>query len=119
LGGEGDVRVYEVFRQERPGEPMSHSGSLLAPSDELALQYARDIFSRRNEALRLWVVAREHIGEIDDPDALKPPFDRAYRVPAGYNLVAKLRAVKARVAGEASGVAPAADADKVEAGTQA
>lgn len=99
------MRVYEVFRQERPGEPMTHSGSLLAPSDELALQYARDIFSRRNEALRLWVVAREHVGELDEPDLLKPPFDHTYRTPAGYNLVAKLRAVKARVAAEA-GTAP-------------
>jgi|SRR6476620_3880807 ring-1,2-phenylacetyl-CoA epoxidase subunit PaaB len=105
--------VYEVFRQERPGEPMTHSGSLLAPSDDLALDYARDIFSRRNEALRLWVVARDSVAELDEPDLLKPPFDRSYRVPAGYNLVAKLRAVKARVAGDA-GAGNAVD-EKVEA----
>jgi ring-1,2-phenylacetyl-CoA epoxidase subunit PaaB len=92
------MHVYEVFRQEREGEPMTHSGSLLAPSDDLALQYARDIFARRNEALRLWVVAREHVAAIDDPDLLKPPLDRSYRRPDGYNVVPKLRAVKARVA---------------------
>jgi ring-1,2-phenylacetyl-CoA epoxidase subunit PaaB len=92
------MNVYEVFRQEREGEPMTHAGSLLAPSDELARQYARDIFSRRNEALRLWVVAREQIVELDDPDLLKPPFDRSYRRPDGYNVVPRLRAVKARVA---------------------
>jgi ring-1,2-phenylacetyl-CoA epoxidase subunit PaaB len=92
------VNVYEVFRQEREGDPMTHSGSLLAPSDELALQYARDIFARRNEALRLWVVAREHVATIDDPDLLRPPFDRSYRRPDGYNVVPRLRAVKARVA---------------------
>ncbi len=95
------MRVYEVFRQERDGDPMTHSGSLLAPSDDLALQYARDIFSRRNEALRLWVIAREHVQEVDDPDLLKPPFDRSYRRPDGYNVVPKLRAVKARVAAAA------------------
>jgi ring-1,2-phenylacetyl-CoA epoxidase subunit PaaB len=92
------MRVYEVFRQEREGEPMTHAGSLLAPDDDLARQYARDIFSRRNEALRLWVVARLQIAELDDPDLLKPPFDRSFRRPDGYNVVPKLRAIKARVA---------------------
>ena len=98
------MNVYEIFRQERAAEPMTHVGSLLAPSGDLALQYARDLFSRRNEALRLWVVARDAVGEIDEPDLLQPPLDRAYRLPAGYNLVPKLRAVKARVAAEADGV---------------
>ena len=102
------MNVYEVFRQEREGEPMTHAGSLLAPGDELARQYARDLFSRRNEALRLWVVAREAVAEIDDPDLLKPPFDRSFRRPDGYNVVPKLRAVKARVA------AAAGDPEKAE-----
>jgi ring-1,2-phenylacetyl-CoA epoxidase subunit PaaB len=94
------MAIYEVFRQEREGEPMTHAGSLNADRDDLALHYAREIFSRRNEALRLWVVPREAVTEIDDPDLLKPPFDRSYRRPDGYNVVPKLRAVKARVAGE-------------------
>lgn len=77
---------------------MTHTGSLNAGDDELAMHYARDIFARRNEALRLWVVRREHVREIDDPNLLKPPFDRSFRRPDGYNVVPKLRAVKARVA---------------------
>ncbi len=90
--------IYEVFRQEREGEPMTHAGSLEAAGDDLALQYARDIFSRRNEALRLWIVPRDAVTEIDDPDLLKPPLDRSYRRPDGYNVVPRLRAVRARVA---------------------
>ena len=89
--------IYEVFRQEREGEPMTHAGSLEAAGDDLALQYARDIFSRRNEALRLWIVPRDAVTEIDDPDLLKPPLDRSYRRPDGYNVVPRLRAVRARV----------------------
>lgn len=92
--------IYDVFHQTREGEPMTHAGSLNADDDELALHYARDIFARRNEALRLWVVGREHVREIDDPDLLKPPFDRSFRRPDGYNVVPRLRAVKARVAAE-------------------
>jgi ring-1,2-phenylacetyl-CoA epoxidase subunit PaaB len=88
---------------------MTHVGSLNAPDDELALQFARDVFSRRYEALRLWVVARSAVQEIDDLDLLRPPFDRSYRRPDGYNVVPKLRAVKARVAG-ASGVKEEAEA---------
>jgi ring-1,2-phenylacetyl-CoA epoxidase subunit PaaB len=85
---------------------MQHHGSVLAPNDELALQYARDFFSRRNEALRLWVVPREAIQQVDDADWLKPPFDRTYRVPAGYNIVEKIRAAKARTAAQAAEVSP-------------
>ena len=96
------MRVYEVFRQERAGRADdTFAGRCWRRRDDLALDYARDIFSRRNEALRLWVVAREYDRRDRRADWLKPPFDRSYRVPAGYNLVAKLRAVKARVAGEA------------------
>lgn len=93
------MAVYEVFQQGREGDPMTHVGSLNAPDDELALQYARDVFSRRYEALRLWVVPRNAVQQIDDLDLLRPPFDRSHRRPDGYNVVPKLRAIKARVAG--------------------
>ena len=46
--------VYEVFRQEEPGGAFVHAGSLVAPDEVLAAQYARDIFSRREDALRVW-----------------------------------------------------------------
>ena len=58
-------------------------------------------FSRRYEALRLWVVPRASVQTIDDLDLLRPPFDRSHRRPDGYNVVPKLRAIKARVAGTA------------------
>ncbi len=77
---------------------MTHVGSLNAPDEEFTLQYARDVFSRRYEALRLWVVPRNSIQQIDDLDLLRPPFDRSYRRPDGYNVVPKLRVIKARVA---------------------
>jgi phenylacetate-CoA oxygenase PaaH subunit len=67
------MHVYEVFRQEREGEAMKHVGNLRAPDDALALHYAREFYSRRNESLRLWVVAREAINELSDADLLRPP----------------------------------------------
>ena len=37
------MQVFEVFRREREGGPMQHAGNLLAPDDELAAHYAREL----------------------------------------------------------------------------
>ena len=49
------LQPYEVFRQEREGDAMRHGGSVLAPDATLALHYARELFGRRQESVRLWV----------------------------------------------------------------
>lgn len=95
------MRVYEVFRQEREGEPMKHVGNLRAPDEALALHYAREFYSRRGESLRLWVVPRDEIAELSDPDLLRPPMDRSYRVPAGYKITEKLARARERAGGVA------------------
>ena len=46
-------------------------------------------------AHRLWIVPREAITELDDPDLLKPPFDRSHKKPGGYIIKHKLEAAKA------------------------
>jgi len=89
-------RVWEVFRQEAEGDPMIHGGNVKAPDEELALHYAREFYGRRQESHRLWVVPREAIVELDDPDLLKPPFDRSFKRPGGYLIKHKLEAAKAR-----------------------
>ena len=97
------MHIYEVFRQEREGEAMKHVGNLRAPDEALALHYAREFYSRRNESLRLWVVAREAIAEVNDADLLRPPLDRSYRVPAGYRINEQLAEARER-----AGTAPVA-----------
>ncbi len=47
---------YQVFLQEREGTPFQDVGSVHAPDAELALLNARDVFVRRPECTRLWVV---------------------------------------------------------------
>ena len=37
---------------------MRHGGSVMAPDAELAVHYARELFGRRQESVRLWVVRR-------------------------------------------------------------
>ena len=94
--------IWEVFRQEDEGDPMIHSGNVNAPDEELAMHYAREFYGRRGESHRLWIVPREAITELDDPDLLKPPFDRSHKKPGGYIIKHKLEAAKARAGGEAS-----------------
>ena len=44
-----------------------HVGSLRAPDDEIALQHARDVYTRRNEGISIWVVRSELI-KSSQPD---------------------------------------------------
>jgi ring-1,2-phenylacetyl-CoA epoxidase subunit PaaA len=90
------LQVYEVFRREREGGPMQHAGNLLAPDAELASHYAREFYGRRQESVRLWIVPRAAIRDLDDPDLLQPPFDRSFKKPAGYSTEIKAKLATAR-----------------------
>jgi phenylacetate-CoA oxygenase PaaH subunit len=90
------MQVYEVFRREREGGPMQHAGNLLAPDMELACHYAREFYGRRQESVRLWIVPRSAIRDLDDPDLLQPPFDRSFKKPAGYSTDIKAKLATAR-----------------------
>ena len=90
------LEAYEVFRQEKDGEPMRHGGNVIAPDPELALHYAREMFARRNESTRLWVVRRTDIAILEDQDLLNPPLDRSFKKPGGYVMRDKLAAARAR-----------------------
>ncbi len=89
------MHVYEVFQQQKEGGALVHSGNIQAPDDRLAIHYARELYGRRGESVRLWVIPRDHVLELTDPDLLKPPFDRSYRSVEGYRLRDKLASVRA------------------------
>ena len=85
-----ELEAWEVFRQEKDGDPMRHGGSVMAPDAELAVHYAREMYGRRQESVRLWVVRRGDILDLDDPDLLQPPLDRSFKKPGGYVMRDKL-----------------------------
>lgn len=93
---EAVLEPWEVFRQERDGAAMTHGGSVMAPDVELAMHYAREMFGRRGESVRLWVVRRADIHDLADPDLLQPPLDRSFKKPGGYVMRDKLAAARAR-----------------------
>lgn len=92
----GVLEPYEVFRQEKDGDPMRHGGNVMAPDAELAVHYAREMFSRRGESVRLWVVRRADIAVLEDLDLLQPPLDRSFKKPGGYVMRDKLAAARDR-----------------------
>jgi phenylacetate-CoA oxygenase PaaH subunit len=85
--------IFEVFRQERRGQPFTHAGSLSAPDETFAEAWAREQYGRRQESDALWVVPRTAINEVHDfPDEL----DRTYHRVDGYSLKAKLKEARER-----------------------
>ena len=50
-----EMDLWEVFVRSQHGLAHRHVGSLHAPDAELALSYARDVYTRRNEGLSIWV----------------------------------------------------------------
>ncbi len=98
LGLEGGARggrmIWEVFRQERKGQPFTHGGSFHAPDQAFADAYAREFYARRQESVALWVVPRDAIHAIEEfPDE----FDLKYRRVDGYSIKARLKEARARV----------------------
>ena len=80
--------IYEVFRQERKGQPFQHAGSVSAPDGTFAEIYAREQYGRRQESVALWLVPRPALREIDEfPDE----FGMKYRRVDGYSIKARLR----------------------------
>jgi ring-1,2-phenylacetyl-CoA epoxidase subunit PaaB len=73
---------------------MTHAGSVMAPDAVLAAHYAREMFSRRQESIRLWVVRRADVVDLDDADLLQPPLDRSFKKPGGYVMRDKLAAAR-------------------------
>ena len=100
MTGPGDLdpvlEAWEVFRQEKEGDPMRHGGSVMAPDADLATHYAREMYGRRQESVRLWIVRRADIVDLEDPDLLQPPLDRSFKKPGGYVMRDKLAAARER-----------------------
>jgi phenylacetate-CoA oxygenase PaaH subunit len=87
--------IFEVFRQEREGQPFQHGGSLEAPNLEFAEAYARELYGRRDESFALWIVPRDSVGEVREP-YVAAVFDRDYRRVDGYSLKVKLKEARER-----------------------
>ncbi len=81
--------LWEVFIRSRQGLGHKHAGSLHAADAQMAIQNARDVYTRRQEGVSIWVVPAEAItaSSPDDKDVLfDPANDKVYRHPTFYKL---------------------------------
>ena len=81
--------LWEVFIRSRQGLGHEHAGSLHAADAEMAIQHARDVYTRRQEGVSIWVVPAEAstASSPDDKDAMfDPANDKVYRHPTFYKL---------------------------------
>ncbi|MFI6904935.1 1,2-phenylacetyl-CoA epoxidase subunit PaaB [Nonomuraea sp. NPDC050394] len=81
--------LWEVFVRPKRGLSHVHAGSLHAEDAELALRHARDLYTRRQEGVSIWVVPAAKItaSSPDEKDAFfDPAGDKPYRHPTFYDL---------------------------------
>ena len=86
---EAKMPIWEVFIRARSGLAHRHAGSVHAADAEMALQAARDTYTRRGEGLSIWVVPSAAITASDpaDKDSLfAPADDKIYRHPTFYEV---------------------------------
>ena len=81
--------LREVFIRSRQGLGHKHAGSLHAADAEMAIQNARDVYTRRQEGVSIWVVPADAIAASspDDNEVMfDPANDKVYRHPSFYKL---------------------------------
>ena len=84
-----ETPLWEIFIRPRNGLAHRHCGSLHAADAEMALQAARDVYTRRGEGTSIWVVPSAQITASDPgaKDALfEPSMDKIYRHPSFYDI---------------------------------
>ena len=89
MGKDTQGEMWEVFIQNKPGMPHKHAGSLHATDAEMALQNARDTYTRRGEGTSIWVAKSSdmHASNPDDADAFyEPARDKIYRQASHYHV---------------------------------
>ena len=81
--------LYEVFIRTKSGLSHRHAGSLHAADDQMALDNARDTYTRRSEGVSLWVVRSDSITASDPAENsafFEPAEDKIYRHPTFYEI---------------------------------
>ena len=81
--------LYEVFVRSKRGLNHVHVGSLHAADSEMALRHARDVYTRRNEGVSIWVVRSSDLAvssPTEKDSFFAPAADKVYRHPTFYDI---------------------------------
>jgi ring-1,2-phenylacetyl-CoA epoxidase subunit PaaB len=86
--------LWEVFIRSRQGIDHKHVGSLHAADAAMAIENARDVYTRRMEGISIWVVESKHITASNPEEAgelYEPAVDKIYRHPTFYQLPEEIK----------------------------
>lgn len=81
--------LWEVFIRSKQGLDHKHAGSLHAADAQMAIENARDVYTRRQEGVSLWVVESKYIHASNPEEAgemYEPAADKIYRHPTFYEI---------------------------------
>ena len=81
--------LWEVFIRSKQGLDHKHAGSLHAADAQMAIENARDVYTRRMEGVSIWVVESKYITASNPEEAgelYEPAMDKIYRHPTFYEL---------------------------------
>jgi ring-1,2-phenylacetyl-CoA epoxidase subunit PaaB len=81
------MNLYEVFLRAKSGLSHKHVGSVHATDEKMAMQNARDLYTRREEGEGIWIVdSRQIVSSNPDDKAayFEPAEDKIYRHPSFY-----------------------------------
>ena len=84
-----DWPLWEIFIRSKQGLDHKHVGSLHAADAQMAIENARDVYTRRMEGVSIWVVESRYIHASNPDDAesfYEPAEDKVYRHPTFYDL---------------------------------
>ncbi|TRX48486.1 1,2-phenylacetyl-CoA epoxidase subunit B [Fulvivirga sp. M361] len=86
--------LFEVFIRSKNGLEHRHVGSLHAADSDMAMENARDVYTRRAEGVSIWVVESRHIMASNpehNGELFEPAQDKVYRHPTFYDLPDELK----------------------------
>ena len=89
VGDGGGWPLWEVFIRSKQGLDHKHVGSLHAADASMAIENARDVYTRRMEGVSIWVVESKYITASNPEEAgelYEPAIDKVYRHPTFYQL---------------------------------
>ena len=84
-----DWPLWEIFIRSRQGLDHKHVGSLRATDAEMAIENARDVYTRRQEGISIWAVESSHVHASNPEDQgpfFDPANDKVYRHPTFYDV---------------------------------
>ena len=88
-GSGGGWPLWEIFIRSKQGLDHKHAGSLHAADAAMAIENARDVYTRRQEGVSIWVVESKYITASNPEEAgelYEPAADKIYRHPTFYQL---------------------------------